>query len=670
MNEEIILRGRLQLASKTKEEWDAVESGNLVLLDGEGIIVKQTNSTKVVFGDGTNKIKEVRSYITFGPDYGSLSIEAVDKKIIYQMNNNNPKEQCAKVEHSCLPNTISATGAFSIGSGSTASAPFSISLGRQTAATDSFAIALGWNTQSNGTASLTHGKDTQVHENFAHAEGLESIVYPGAVGGHAEGNKCQVYGKCGHAEGNGSIVRAVYGHADGQQCEVRGSYGQAIGVFSKTNALSALSGGYNSQANVPFGIAYGIQCRYDDQNTISKENAGQVLVGRGAKGDGAFIVGIGDIVWQTSAPDYPDWVRNSKNAFVVKWNGDSEFCRDVTIGQNAIINKKTTTDTLQVNQDANIVNKVSAKTLEISNDAVIKNKVSAKTLEVSNNATVQGNLTINGHVIASTAPKEDTHATNKFYVDTEINKVTKLINALRDNKETAELDSVMELVAWVGEHGQDAAEMSKSITDNTNNIDALSAKVEYLLVGPITITTFTINNANSALYYKGKTIDINLAWTTNHNPPKTLTLKQGNSIFTEVITVKNYTIKNVKVNSTYTLIVSDIMNKTATKNVTVNFGNDILYGVNSAETLNDISVLNKDLTAYKHITKTYTPNNQYIYYAYPEYMGDAKFNVGGFDGGFDYIKDIEYTNEEGYTETYKVYRSTNKLGGSIKVVVS
>lgn len=57
---------------------------------------------------------------------------------------------------------------------------------------------------------------------------------------------------------------------------------------------------------------------------------------------------------------------------------------------------------------------------------------------------------------------------------------------------------------------------------------------------------------------------------------------------------------------------------------------------------------------------TVTPNEQYIYVAFPKGEGQLAFNAGGFDGGF----------EEPYdTGVYSVYRSTNKISGNTTVTV-
>lgn len=48
---------------------------------------------------------------------------------------------------------------------------------------------------------------------------------------------------------------------------------------------------------------------------------------------------------------------------------------------------------------------------------------------------------------------------------------------------------------------------------------------------------------------------------------------------------------------------------------------------------------------------------QYFYYCYPEKFGEAIFNVGGFDGGFEKVDTILFSNPNGYEERYIIYKS-------------
>jgi hypothetical protein len=58
--------------------------------------------------------------------------------------------------------------------------------------------------------------------------------------------------------------------------------------------------------------------------------------------------------------------------------------------------------------------------------------------------------------------------------------------------------------------------------------------------------------------------------------------------------------------------------------------------------------------------------DEYIIYAIPARLGDVTFFVSGFEGGFEDPVEQILTNNNGYQETYRVYRSTRAgLGNTI-----
>jgi len=54
----------------------------------------------------------------------------------------------------------------------------------------------------------------------------------------------------------------------------------------------------------------------------------------------------------------------------------------------------------------------------------------------------------------------------------------------------------------------------------------------------------------------------------------------------------------------------------------------------------------------------------------PNSFGTAKFVVGGFEGGFDDLGTVNFTNGSGYEVSYRVYRSHRPNLGATTVVVS
>lgn len=178
------------------------------------------------------------------------------------------------------------------------------------------------------------------------------------------------------------------------------------------------------------------------------------------------------------------------------------------------------------------------------------------------------------------------------------------------------------------------------------------------------------NNVNTV--EKGRTInDVTLSWTIN-KVPATLTL-DGEAVDISSKS-KVLTGLGLQADKTWTLKAVDARNASSQKSTGVYFRNGRYWGIGDVEAdgVDDAFVqsLTKELAA--NNTKTFTVNagvGKYIYYAHPASFGTPVFNVGGFEGGFDLIKTFDYTNASGFTESYKVWKSTNANLGNTTVVV-
>ena len=127
-------------------------------------------------------------------------------------------------------------------------------------------------------------------------------------------------------------------------------------------------------------------------------------------------------------------------------------------------------------------------------------------------------------------------------------------------------------------------------------------------------------------------------------------------------------------NKTFTLTVSDNKNNTATKSITFSFLYPKYYGaVVEPDVYDNDFILN--LSGYKLASSrngTFNVNagtNEYIYFCIPIKWGTPTFNVGGFDGGFFKVAEINFTNNSGHTEPYSIWRSDNLSLGSQSVIV-
>ena len=195
-------------------------------------------------------------------------------------------------------------------------------------------------------------------------------------------------------------------------------------------------------------------------------------------------------------------------------------------------------------------------------------------------------------------------------------------------------------------------------------------KLADLLYNAITISSFV---HDAGVVEIGTHINtVKLTWATN-KIPTALTL-DGESIATDALAK---TISGLDItwdnNKTWTLQATDERSAVSTKTTSITFCNGIYYGVGTTEdSFNSLFVtaLTKKLQTTKAYDFTANPNEQYIYYAVPKRLGTVAFKVGGFDGGFEQPQVVSVINSSGYTEDYYVYRSTNKLTGSIIVDVT
>lgn len=204
---------------------------------------------------------------------------------------------------------------------------------------------------------------------------------------------------------------------------------------------------------------------------------------------------------------------------------------------------------------------------------------------------------------------------------------------------------------------------AKVVGDIINDIKSQIADITY---EPISITSFSHNVGIKEI---GSTVDtVTLSWKINKTP--TSLKLDGQSIdvnsSSKAISGLSITANN---NKTWELIATDEKNS-VNKTTTITFTNGIYYGVGSQESNYDstfITSLTNKLQREKLYTFTVEPNGEYIYYAVPVGLGTVSFKVGGFEGGFEAPLTVSVTNSFGYTEDYYVYRSTNKVTGSITV---
>ena len=198
-------------------------------------------------------------------------------------------------------------------------------------------------------------------------------------------------------------------------------------------------------------------------------------------------------------------------------------------------------------------------------------------------------------------------------------------------------------------------------------LDALFNKVYY--VKPTCSLSAT---PSGGTFEMGTTISapITFTWTTNKDiTSQTLT---GCTLANASVRTATYN-TNVTSDKTFTLSVSDGENS-ASSSVSYKFLNNIFWGsASTAETYDSafISALsNKKLASV--IKGTYSFNiasGEYGFWAVPSNMTISSVWIGGFEVTVDDLGTVSYTNAQGYTRDYKLYKTGKASLGAISAEI-
>lgn len=192
--------------------------------------------------------------------------------------------------------------------------------------------------------------------------------------------------------------------------------------------------------------------------------------------------------------------------------------------------------------------------------------------------------------------------------------------------------------------------------DESECVD-IRARLDALEGDAIRINSFT---ASSSSYEKGASATVTLNWSVNKTP----TTQTINNV---AVTGNTQSYTGVTDSTTYTLAVSD-GDTNDVQTASVVFANRIYYG--KAVNLSSVNTLNSVVS--DEIARRFTVTageGEYIIYAIPARLGNAVFYVDNWEGGFDAPVEQTITNASGYSETYKVYKSTNANLGTTTVEV-
>lgn len=202
------------------------------------------------------------------------------------------------------------------------------------------------------------------------------------------------------------------------------------------------------------------------------------------------------------------------------------------------------------------------------------------------------------------------------------------------------------------------------LPDYDHDIAILKQQMDEL-TNPFNISSFTISQSVAQI---GSSVTVTLQWSYSKND----IINQFLNTEALDLTIREKSYADVKSNQNYTIKVTSTNNTTREKSVSIRFYNGIYYGKSSSSIYDEslIKSFTKVLSDSK--ARTITVNalaEEYIFYCIPSRLGTPNFNVGGFDGGFNKVNTISFTNSDNYTENYDIYKSTNSNLGNTTVVI-
>ena len=210
-----------------------------------------------------------------------------------------------------------------------------------------------------------------------------------------------------------------------------------------------------------------------------------------------------------------------------------------------------------------------------------------------------------------------------------------------------------------------AKEVSYESNEFTNVQDALDS----LLYKSPTVTSLTTTYSGGTTLEMGTVLaSVTFNWTYN----KDITSQAFANVNLDP-SIRTYTYNRGIFNTTTLSLTASDGKNSCSKSITFTYANRIFYGVSSTNTYNVALLKSLSNTLSNSKARSFTVNagsNQYIFYAVPTRLGGCKFAVHGFEGGFEKVATISYTNSQSYTESYDIYKSDNPNLGNTTVVVS
>ena len=213
-------------------------------------------------------------------------------------------------------------------------------------------------------------------------------------------------------------------------------------------------------------------------------------------------------------------------------------------------------------------------------------------------------------------------------------------------------------------HTHEASDINYS-TEADMNITNVKEALDKLLYVPLTITL----SASKGIVEKGSVLtNTKFNWTYNKK-----VLSQAFDNIKLDNNIREYIYSNaITSNKSFKLVASDDRSEVS-KTVSISFLNGRYWGVSSSDEYDSDFILSLSKELVENKSKTFTVNcgeNQYIFYCVPSRLGTCSFKVGSFEGGFNKVSTIQFTNSSRFTESYDIYKSANDNLGNTTVVVS
>ena len=308
---------------------------------------------------------------------------------------------------------------------------------------------------------------------------------------------------------------------------------------------------------------------------------------------------------------------------------------------------------------------INVNTLPYIDDVIVNNNIDSHSFKIAHYPNLLDLPTLNGYkFVGDITSKNLVISANENNEVKDISVGIDVDNTLNSNS----INPVENRVVYA-EFGK----TNKNISDLSDKITSLEEQFGELTFVPIDITSFIIT---PNLKEKGEVVtDAKLSWNYNvDKAPMTLLLNNKNID----ATLKEQTIdKAISVTTNYTLKAIDKFGNSSEATTKIDFVNGVYY--NSMEIPKEYnsdfikSLSTRMLSTEKTMSLNFdVANGEYIYICTPDANGDYTFKTGGFDGGFGGapIATVNFTNEFGHTETYRIYKSDNTNLGKTKVELS